>query len=52
MGIFDSVMELTKDVFEVAVTPIEMAVDVADAVVKPMAQAAQEIKNDIKLLKD
>lgn len=52
MSIFDSVIGLTKDVFEVVSTPVEIAIDLADAVVKPMAQAAKEIKDDIKSLKD
>lgn len=52
MRFFDSVIGLTKDVFEVVTTPVEIAVDLADAIVKPMAQAAKEIKDDIKSLKD
>ena len=52
MGIFDSVMNLTKDVFEVVSTPVEIAIDLADAAVKPMAEAAKEIKDEIKSLKD
>lgn len=52
MSFFDSVIGLTKDVFEVVTTPAEIAVDLADAIVKPMAQAAKEIKDDVKSLKD
>ena len=52
MSIFDSVIGLTKDVFEVVTTPVEIAVDLADAAIKPMAEAAKEIKDDIKSLKD
>lgn len=52
MSIFDSVIGLTKDVFEVVTTPVEIAVDLADAIVKPIAQAAKEIKDDVKSLKD
>ena len=52
MCIFDSVIGLTKDVFEVVTTPVEIAVDLADAAIKPMAEAAKEIKDDIKSLKD
>ena len=52
MSFFDSVIVLTKDVFEVVTTPVEIAVDLADAAIKPMAEAAKEIKDDIKSLKD
>lgn len=52
MSFLDSVIELTKDVFEVVSTPVEIAVDLADAAIKPMAEAAKEIKDDIKSLKD
>lgn len=52
MSFFDSVIGLTKDAFEVVTTPVEIGVDLADAIVKPMAQAAKEIKHDVKSLKD
>lgn len=52
MSFFDSVIVLTKDVFEVVTTPVEIAVDLADAIVKPMAEAAKEMKDDVKSLKD
>lgn len=52
MSFLDSVIGLTKDVFEVVSTPVEIAVDLTDAAIKPMAEAAKEIKDDIKSLKD
>lgn len=52
MGIFDSLTDLTKDVFEVVSAPIEVVVDIADASIKPIADAAKEIKDEVKTLKD
>jgi hypothetical protein len=52
MGLFDSVFDLTKDVLKVASAPITMVVDLAGAAVKPLAEVADELTNEIKSLKD
>lgn len=43
-----------KKLFAIAVlaTPVEMVVDVADAALKPVVEAARELKDDVKSLKD
>jgi len=51
-SLFKSVVELVEDVATVAVAPVEVVVDLASAAIKPMAEAAKEITNDIKHLKD
>jgi hypothetical protein len=51
-GLLDSLVDLTKDVVKVAAAPVEMAADLAGAVVKPMAEAATELVKDVKSLKD
>jgi len=51
-GLFDSLAELTTNVVKVATAPIEVAVDLTNAVVKPMAEAAQFITEDIKSIND
>jgi diacylglycerol kinase len=51
-GLFKSVIDLATDVAEVVATPVEMAVDLVGAAVKPLAEVAADLKNDIKSLKD
>ena len=38
MGLFDSIGELVSDVVDIAIAPVEVVIDVADAVVKPIAE--------------
>lgn len=45
---FKSLIDLTKDVVEIASTPVEVAVDATRAVTKPVAEAMKEVKDDIK----
>lgn len=52
MGIFDSLTSLVTNVAKIVVAPAEVVVDLADAVVKPLADAAEEIVKDIKSIKD
>ena len=47
-GIVGSLVDLASDVVRVAVTPIEIAVDVTAAVVKPIAEVAEEIASEVK----
>lgn len=47
-SLLKSITELATDVVKVVAAPIEAAVDLADAVVKPLADAAQEVAKDIK----
>jgi hypothetical protein len=51
MGIFDSIFSLTGNVAKVVLAPVEIAVDLADTVVMPVADAAGEIVDGIKELK-
>lgn len=51
-GLLKSVADLTKNVAEVALAPVEVVVDLAAAATQPLAEAAREIKQDIKSLKD
>lgn len=51
-GLFNSVVDLVADVATIAAAPVKVAVDVAGAVVKPIAQVAEEISKDISSLKD
>jgi len=48
MGLFDSLVDLGKDVFDIVKAPVEIAVDVTGAVVKPVADTAREVVADIK----
>jgi len=47
-GLLKGVVELTRNVAEVALTPVEVVVDLANAATQPLADAAKEIKQDIK----
>jgi len=48
MGLFDSVINLTKNVTDIVVAPVEIAVDLTNAAVKPLADAANEVVEDTK----
>lgn len=50
--LFESVFDLTTDVVKVAAAPVEVAVDLAGAVVKPISEVAGEIVDEVKSLKD
>jgi hypothetical protein len=50
--LFESVVDLATDVVKVAAAPVEIAVDLAGAVVKPVAEVAQDIVKEVKSLKD
>ena len=51
-GLLNSVLDLAGDVVTIVTKPIEAAVDLAGAAVKPLAEAAKDIANDIKSIKD
>ena len=51
-GLFKSVVDLATDVVEVVAAPVEAVIDLADAAVKPVAEVARALANDIKSLKD
>lgn len=51
-GLFKSMAELATDVVKVAAAPVEMVVDLADAAIKPIAEVARELADDIKNLKE
>jgi hypothetical protein len=50
--LFESVVDLTTDIVKVVAAPVEVAVDLAGAVVKPVAEVVGEIVEDVKSLKD
>lgn len=52
MGLFNSLVELTTDALKAVAAPVEISVDLADAVVKPLAKVAKELADDVKSLKD
>jgi hypothetical protein len=52
MGIFDSLTSLVGNVATVVLKPVEVVVDLADAAVKPVADVAKDLADDIKSIKD
>ena len=48
MGLFDSLTDLVGNVTRVVVTPVEIVADVANAVVKPIADGVETIKDEVK----
>ncbi len=48
MGLFDSLKELASDVLDIAVAPVEVAVDITKAVVKPVAEGARAVVDEVK----
>lgn len=51
-GLLKSVVDLAADVTKVVVAAVEIVADLAGAVVKPVAEAAQELAKDVKSLRD
>lgn len=51
-GLLKSVADLATDVAAVVVAPVAVAVDLAGAAVKPVAEVAQGLASEIKSLKD
>lgn len=51
-GIFESITELACDLVKIVAAPVEIAVDAADALLKPVAEAAQDVVEAVKSLKD
>jgi hypothetical protein len=51
-GLLTSLTGLAADAVKVVAAPIEIAADLAGAVVKPVAKVAQELVADVKSLKD
>lgn len=45
---FKSLVNLTKDVVDIATAPIEIALDVTRGITKPIAEEAKEVVDDIK----
>lgn len=48
MGLFDSIVKLTKDITDIALAPVEIAVDITRVVTKPIADEVKEVVKDIK----
>jgi hypothetical protein len=51
-GLLNSVISLASDAAKIVIAPVEMAADLAGAVVKPLAEVAKDLTADIKSLKD
>lgn len=51
-GFLDSVVDLVGDVAKVALAPVAIAVDLAGAAVKPLAEVAKDLTADVKSLKN
>lgn len=51
-GLLKSVVDLTADVVTVVAKPVEMVVDLTGAAVKPIAEVASELADEVKRLKD
>lgn len=48
MGLLDSLTNLVTDVATVVLKPAEIALDIADAAVKPIADGATELAKEVK----
>lgn len=51
-GLLKSITDLATDVATVVVAPVAVVADLAGAAVKPIAEAAKELADDVKSLKD
>lgn len=52
MGLFDSILDLTKDVVTIVAAPVEAVVDIVSVPVKEIAEVTETLVKDIKSLKD
>lgn len=48
MGLFDSLVELTTDAVKIVAAPIDVAVTLTAAAVKPVAEVVTDLAEDIK----
>ena len=48
MSLLKSIFNVAKDVTEIALAPVEIAVDLTRQVTKPIAEAAKEVVEDVK----
>lgn len=48
MGLFSSVFELAEDVVKIATAPVEVALTITKAVVKPISDIAKEVVDEVK----
>lgn len=51
-GLLKSVTEVVVDVADLVSAPLEAGVDLLGAAIRPFKEAAEELKQDIKSLKD
>jgi hypothetical protein len=51
-GFLKSATDLATNVATVVLKPVEIAVDLADAALKPLAEVAKDLSADVKCLKD
>lgn len=51
-GLIGSVAELATDVVKVVAAPVQAAVELADAAIKPIAEVAEELVDEVKSLKE
>lgn len=52
LSLVKSTLKLTEDVVDIAVAPVEVVVDTARMATKPLAEAAEEITEDVKEMVD
>ncbi len=50
MGIFSSFVELAEDAGRLVAAPVEIALDITGAIVKPLADGAQVVVEEVKQL--
>ena len=48
MGLFKSLVDLTENVVDIAIAPVEIAIDVTNAAIKPVADLANEVVEEVK----
>jgi hypothetical protein len=51
-GLFNSLVDLAADVATVVAAPVKIVVDLTGAAVKPVAEVAKTLVDDVKSLKD
>lgn len=51
-GIFESAVDLAVDAARIVTAPVEAAVNLAGAALKPVAEVASDLVADVKSLKD
>ncbi len=48
MGLFDDIFDVTSNITDILLTPVEVAVSLSKDITEPLAETVKELSEDIK----